>query len=168
MSFGSVVLPVPWSKKVKTQDFLDKFEAGLRTHKVRVAICCLRFEIAATCDFSTRHRKNGHCEANPPENASKWPFTLCRVANLDRMSQGIEHRGSLISVALCLWPSDNKIVFCPSTAPGGSEHSEGGCPSLVLLLTLIFFLAFWDFLAFLPFKEFLAFLSVFFPSFPGS
>ena len=32
MSFGTVLLSIPWSKKGKTQDFFDKFEAGLRTH----------------------------------------------------------------------------------------------------------------------------------------
>ena len=33
MSFGTVLLPISWSKKGKTQDIFDKFEAGLRTHK---------------------------------------------------------------------------------------------------------------------------------------
>ena len=32
MSFGTVLLPIPWLKKGKTQEFFDKFMAGPRTH----------------------------------------------------------------------------------------------------------------------------------------
>ena len=31
--FGIVVIPMSWSRQGKTQEFFDKFKAGLRTHK---------------------------------------------------------------------------------------------------------------------------------------
>ena len=34
MSFGTVLLPVPWSKKGNTQDIFDKLKAGLTTHNI--------------------------------------------------------------------------------------------------------------------------------------
>ena len=33
MIFGIAVFPMPWSRQGNTQEFFDKFKAGLRTHK---------------------------------------------------------------------------------------------------------------------------------------
>ena len=32
MTFGTVLLPIPWSNKEKTQEFFENFQAGLRTY----------------------------------------------------------------------------------------------------------------------------------------